>query len=64
MKTRKLLCDICKVKIRKAEAKYKKQRRHLKIKLKADQVSGKIKIKKLCQLTQKQRILKEIIDVL
>jgi len=42
---RKLLCDICKVKVRKAEAEYKRGRR-LEIKLKADQVLGKITIKK------------------
>ena len=41
---RKLLCDICKTKIRKAEAIYKKVRR-LELKLKAEQASGKIKIK-------------------
>jgi hypothetical protein len=41
---RKLLCDICKKKVRKAEAKYQQGRR-LEIKLKAEQVSGKIKLK-------------------
>jgi hypothetical protein len=40
---RKLLCDICKVKVRKAEAIYQKGRR-LEIKLKAEQEKGAVKI--------------------
>jgi len=45
MKFRKLLCDICAVKVRKAEAKYKRGRR-LEIKLKAEQEKGAVKITK------------------
>jgi hypothetical protein len=45
MEFRKLLCLKCKKKIQKAEAIYK-QRRRLEIKLKAEQVQGKIKINK------------------
>lgn len=41
---RKLLCDICKKKVRFVEAKYQKQRR-LKIKVASPQESGKVKIK-------------------
>ena len=42
---RKLLCDICKKKVRNAEAKYQKQRR-LRIKQVGSQESSKIKINK------------------
>ena len=44
---RKILCEKCLKQVRDIEAKKQKQRRHLKIKLKADQVSGKIIIKNL-----------------
>lgn len=43
MKTRYLLCEKCKKKIREVEAKYKSKRRKLKIK-KGRIVSGKVKI--------------------
>jgi hypothetical protein len=46
MEFRKLLCHTCKDKIRKAEAKYKQQRRKLKIKGRLPQVSGKVEINK------------------
>jgi hypothetical protein len=42
---RKKLCDVCLKMVRKTEAKNIKRRRLL-IKLKAEQVSGKIKIRK------------------
>ena len=43
---RKMLCNICKIKVRKAEAIYQKQRRQLIAKVAEPEVSGKIKIKK------------------
>lgn len=45
MEIRKLLCDVCKAKVRKAEADYQqKRRKKLKIKVASPQVNGKVKI--------------------
>lgn len=43
IETRKLLCDICKKKVRKVEAEYQAKRR-LKIKVVQPDISGKVKI--------------------